>query len=66
MKLSSVALRRFHGWSVVFWLVMSVAAEFTGWVDSAKYISRLSEVALALSSAAAWQSSRTEVKQDDA
>lgn len=58
-----VFMRRVNGWLTIFWLFLMPVAELTHWVDANGYISRLSEIALALGSGSAWQASRTEVAQ---
>jgi hypothetical protein len=65
IKISSIAIRRINGWLTIFWIILMPIAEFTKWVNANGYISRLSEIALALGSGSAWQASRVEVKQDD-
>lgn len=45
-------------------IVCSVVAEFTGWVDSNAYISRLSELAWILTALAWYAATRVEVNQD--
>lgn len=56
--------RGFALWNVIAYIVMSVVAEFTGWVNDPAYISRLSEWALVISALAWWQAGRVEVKQE--
>jgi hypothetical protein len=55
--------KNFALFNIIFYIVLSIAAEFTGWVNDPAYISRLSEVALVLSSLSWWQAGRVEVKQ---
>lgn len=58
-------LRAIHGGLVIFWILLWIVAAFTGWVKSVMFVSHLSLAALVLASAAAWQATRTEVKEDD-
>lgn len=51
--------------NIVAYCLLWVIAEFTGWVNDSAFISRLSILALILSSLSWWQSSRVEVKQQD-
>lgn len=56
----------FHGWGVIFWLVMAVASWALGWLSAVTYVSLLSIYALALGHWSSWQSVRVERKQDQA
>jgi hypothetical protein len=56
-------MRRFNGWCVIFFFAFWMAAWIFGWVNSVSLISHLSFIALVLASLAAWQASRTEVRQ---
>lgn len=58
-------MRAVHGWLTLVWIALIPASFITGWIDSLRFVSLLSLVALALASAAAWQATRTEVKQDE-
>ena len=58
-------LRAVHGGLVVFWCIIWALAWMFGWLDSVRFVSHLSIIALVLSSGAAWQASRTEVKEDE-
>lgn len=51
--------------NIFAYCILWVIAEFTGWVNDPAFISRLSILALILSSLSWWQSSRVEVKQQD-
>ena len=44
---------------------MWILAIIFGWVKSVTFVSHLSIIALILASAAAWQATRTEVKEDE-
>lgn len=57
-------LRAFHGWSTAFWLPFTGLAYLLGWLDSVKFVSLMSMIALFLGSFSAWQASRVEVNQD--
>lgn len=58
-------LRAFHGWCTLFWIPFTVLSGVVGWVDSNKFISYMSMIALFLGSFSAWQASRVEVRQDE-
>lgn len=60
-----VFMRRFNGWATVFFFALVPVAGITGWVDSTRFISYLSLVALILGSLSAWQAARVEVKQEE-
>lgn len=60
-----VFMRRFNGWSVVFFFAFWMLSTATGWVKSVALISHLSFIALILGSLSAWQAARVEVKQDE-
>lgn len=62
---NSRVLRAIHGGLVVFWIILWIVAALAGWVKSVIFVSHLSLAALVLASAAAWQATRTEVKEDD-
>lgn len=49
--------------NVAVYCVLWAVSEFTGWVNDTGFISRLSLLALILSSLSWWQSGRVEVKQ---
>jgi hypothetical protein len=59
-----VFMQRVNGWLTIFWIALVPISFFTGWVDSTRYVSALSLVALILGSWSAWQAARVEVKQD--
>jgi hypothetical protein len=59
---SSRLLRAFHGWCVILWIVLWIAATVTGWIHSVAYVSHLSQAALVLTSWGAWQGARVEDK----
>lgn len=60
----AVFLRRFNGFCTIFWIPFTVLANFLGWLDSVKFVSLVSMMALFLGSLSAWQASRAEVKID--
>ena len=57
-------LRKFHGWTTIFWIVMIPISLFLGWLESVTYVSALSLWALVASHWAAWQASRVEEKEE--
>ena len=56
-------LRRFNGWSVGFWIVITIVQIPFGWADSVEYVSILSTWALVMSSLGAHVAARVEVVQ---
>jgi hypothetical protein len=64
--ISPMAMRRFNGFSVLFWIVMTPVSFITGWSQSVAFVTLLSLWALVMSSMGAWQSSRVEVDMADA
>jgi hypothetical protein len=51
--------------NIFVYIILWVIAEIFGWVNDSAFISRLSILALILSSLSWWQSGRVEVKQQD-
>lgn len=65
-KLDDAAfLRKFHGFSTVFWIPFTALAYTLGWLESVVFVSLISVMALFLGSFSSWQASRAEVKIDD-
>lgn len=64
-EISPMMMRRFNGFSVLFWLIMTPVSFITGWSQSVAFVTLLSLWALVMSSLGAWQSSRVEVNQAD-
>lgn len=54
-----------HFGFMIFWVVLWVVASITGWMKEVAFVSHLSMAALFLSSWAALQGARTEVKEDE-
>lgn len=50
--------------NILAYIVLWVVAEFTGWVNDPAFISRVSMIALILSSLAWWASERVGVRQE--
>lgn len=66
MRLADPAsMRRFHLYATVFWVAMMPISIVTGWIHSVTYVAALSLWALVGAHWSAWQSARTEVKQDE-
>lgn len=63
--MSARGWRALHGWATVAFLALWGVAILTGWIESVKFVSHVSMVALAYASLSAWQACRTEVKQDE-
>ncbi len=61
----AVFLRKFHGFSTLFWLPFTLLAYAVGWLESVVFVSLISMLALFLGSFSSWQASRAEVKIDD-
>ncbi len=59
---SSLLVHRRMKW---FWVALWIYAEFSGWVNSAAFISRLSLVALILGSWSAEEAAKVEVKSEE-
>lgn len=57
-------LRAFHGWCVVAWFALWVAASCFGWLAKVTFVSHLSMCALVLGSWSSWQAARVEVRQE--
>lgn len=64
-EISPMFMRRFNGFSVLFWLIMTPVSFITGWSSSVAFVTLLSLWALVMSSLGAWQSSRVEVNMAD-
>jgi len=64
-EISPMFMRRFNGFSVLFWLIMTPVSFITGWSNSVAFVTLLSLWALVMSSLGAWQSSRVEVNMAD-
>jgi hypothetical protein len=64
-EVSPLVMRRFNGFSVIFWIVMTPVSILTGWSQSVTFVTLLSTWALVMSSLGAWQSSRVEVEMGD-
>lgn len=58
-------LRRFHGYSTIFWIPFTLLAFLLGWLQSVVFVSFVSMIALFLGSFSSWQASRTEVAQEE-
>jgi hypothetical protein len=58
-------MRKFNGWSILFFFILWAIAGVTGWVNSPAFISHVSMVALILGSLSAWQAARVEVRQEE-
>ena len=58
-------LRKFHGFCTIAWIPFTGLAYALGWLESVKFVSLISMVALFLGSFSSWQASRAEVKIDD-
>ena len=58
-------LRAFHGYCTALWLPFTTLAWWAGWLDSVRFVSLMSMVALFLGSFSAWQAARVEVRQDE-
>jgi len=64
-KLDDAAfLRKFHGYSTIFWIPFTILAYAIGWLTSVTFVSIVSMLALFLGSFSSWQASRAEVKLD--
>jgi hypothetical protein len=59
-----VFLEKFHGYMVLFWILLWIVAAIAGWLASVIFVSHLSAAALVLGSLSSWQSARVEVKED--
>lgn len=57
-------LRTVHGLLVLAWIILWIVATYTNWIDSVRFVSHVSMLALVLGSLASWQAARVEVKQD--
>lgn len=60
-----VFMRKVNGWLTIFWIVMVPVSLATGWVNSVKFVSTLSLLALVSGHWSGWQAARVEVKQDE-
>lgn len=60
----AVFLRKFHGFCTLFWIPFTWVAYAIGWLESVKFVSLISMLALFLGSFSSWQASRAEVKID--
>lgn len=60
-----IVLRRFHGWSTVFWIFMTPISFITGLASLTAYVTALSLWALVLTSWGAWQTAIVAKVQDD-
>lgn len=58
--------KRLHGWFTVGFVGLWALAIPTGWIHSVTFVSHVSMLALVYAALSAWQSGRTEVKQDEA
>lgn len=58
-------LKSFHGYGVVIWICLWIAATIFGWIKSVEFVSHISMAALVLGSWSSWQAARVEVKQDE-
>lgn len=54
------AMRRFHGWATIFWLVMIPVSIHFGWIFSIAYVSALTVYDTVLGHFSSWQSARAE------
>lgn len=57
--------RRLHGWATIVFFALWGVAVLTGWIDSVKFVSHVSMLALVYAGVSAWQSGRAEVKIDE-
>lgn len=57
--------KRIHGAATVAFVGLWGLAVPTGWINSVAFISHISMAALVYAAWSAWQSTRTEVKQDE-
>jgi hypothetical protein len=60
----AIFLRKFHGFCTMFWVPFTLFAHLIGWLESVKFVSLVSMIALFLGSFSSWQASRAEVKID--
>lgn len=63
--MSARAWRRVHGWATFGFLLLWGVAIPTGWIDSVRFVSHMSMLALVYTGVCAWQAGRTEVKVDE-
>lgn len=63
--MGAVGWKRTHGVAAVVFVCIWVLAVPTGWIHSVVFVSHMSMLALVYTAVSAWQSGRTEVKQDE-